>query len=261
VQPHLLAIEWTDPESKGFIDLFAEELFSSAAGLKGVVHPVVGRKGDSYRAKCNISVAGKSAELDYESFPEENKRWGMYLGVTRLTFSSLRRDKITKIEWKGKGKRRFLSKLAKIVSSPLGKPGAYKLSAPDKKKARRDVIERPGQAKFKSRLMVVYDRTCCISGCSVGEALDAAHIDQYYGSASDHPQNGLLLRRDLHALFDANLLGIHPESHTVHLSRDVLSSGEYVTVNGRSLRTPKYGGMAYAPSKEALRRRWKNFNK
>ena len=256
-----LAIEWTNPESKGFIDLFAQDLFISTAGLKDVVHPVFGRKGGSHRAKCNISVAGNWAEIDYESFPVENKRWGMYLGVTRLTFSNSKRNKITSIEWKDQGKRTFLRGLAKPARNPLGNLGAYKLGTLNKKKARRDVIERPGQLKFKSRLMVVYDGKCCISGCSVEQALDGAHIDKYYGPASDHPQNGLLLRRDLHALFDADLLAIDPHSRKVHLSRDVLSSRDYTAMNGRSLVTPRYGGIAYSPSDEALQRRWKYFRK
>ena len=41
--------------------------------------------------------------------------------------------------------------------------------------------------------------------------LDAAHIQPYLGPRSNHPQNGLLLTKEFHALFDAGYVTVTPE--------------------------------------------------
>ena len=57
-----------------------------------------------------------------------------------------------------------------------------------------------------------------MTGCTVFAVLEAAHIKPYQGENDNHPQNGLLLRADIHTLFDLNLLGIQPERLQVEIS-------------------------------------------
>jgi len=56
-----------------------------------------------------------------------------------------------------------------------------------------------------------------LTECSVTKAIEACHINPYRGPEDNHPENGLLLRKDLHALFDNNLIGIHPDTLIIHL--------------------------------------------
>ena len=53
---------------------------------------------------------------------------------------------------------------------------------------------RPGQGTFRLRLLNAYDRKCAITGEHALPVLDAAHIQRYLGPASNHPQNGIVLR-------------------------------------------------------------------
>lgn len=75
-----------------------------------------------------------------------------------------------------------------------------------------EVVRRRGQAKFRKRLLDAYSNTCAVTGCDAVEALEAAHITPYLGEETNHPQNGLLLRADIHSLFDLGLISIDPET-------------------------------------------------
>lgn len=75
----------------------------------------------------------------------------------------------------------------------------------------------------------------------------------------DHPQNGLLLRRDLHALFDAGLLAIDPRSKRAHFAKLTRNYPEYRRLHGKPLYNPNES--RYQPSLKALERRWKEFQR
>ena len=75
----------------------------------------------------------------------------------------------------------------------------------------RTVFLRRGQAKFRKALLDAYDRRCAVTGCSVDDVLEAAHIVPYRGNNTHRCDNGLLLRADIHTLFDLGLLWINRE--------------------------------------------------
>jgi putative restriction endonuclease len=120
------------------------------------------------------------------------------------------------------------------------------------------IVRRSGQSKFRDKLIELYERRCAISDCDAIEALEAAHIVPYYGPITNHPSNGLLLRADLHTLFDLGLLAINPETMTVLISPKRLNTC-YVSLIGKPLRLP--GDTNFHPSVEALakHRRWAGF--
>jgi len=76
-------------------------------------------------------------------------------------------------------------------------------------------ISRPEQAEFRKLLLRHFGTKCAISGNSVPEALEAAHIIPVQFGGSYDIGNGILLRRDLHALFDIGKLKIETTEPTV----------------------------------------------
>jgi hypothetical protein len=112
-----------------------------------------------------------------------------------------------------------------------------------------EIIRRKGQAKFRSALIAAYKGQCVLTGCDALEALEAAHIVLYKGEKTNHPQNGLLLRADLHSLFDLGLLAIDPRTMTVVLSEQLLNS-DYKNLAGLTIATPRERSLA--PNLEAL---------
>lgn len=112
-----------------------------------------------------------------------------------------------------------------------------------------NVVRREGQPAFRCALLDAYGGACAITGCAVEVLLEAAHIMPYRGKHTNHVSNGLLLRADLHKLFDLHLFRIDPRSRTVHLSPDLRRS-EYAKLDGAILRAT--ADPAHAAQREAL---------
>ena len=80
-----------------------------------------------------------------------------------------------------------------------------------RKRVARSIAVRRGQPKFRRALLDAYGSKCCITRCDAPEALEAAHILPYRGDETNHVQNGLLMRADIHTLFDLGLIAVTPE--------------------------------------------------
>jgi hypothetical protein len=120
----------------------------------------------------------------------------------------------------------------------------------------RLIAARRGQADFRRLLLERYSGRCVVTGCYVPAVLEAAHVCPYRHERDNHPANGLLLRADIHTLFDLNQIGIDPESLRVIVRPEARRAG-YETLHGTRLfvDTPS----ARRPSLTALKTRWALF--
>jgi len=112
---------------------------------------------------------------------------------------------------------------------------------------------RQGQPAFRKALFAAYEARCAITGCDVAEALEAAHIMPYRGTHTNDVRNGLLLRADLHTLFDLGLLRIEPGSCTIELA-PVMTGSAYRELEGQTLRLPR--ASRQRPDPDALRSKY-----
>ena len=71
-------------------------------------------------------------------------------------------------------------------------------------------VRREGQGTFRLRLLDLYGG-CAITGEKTQPVLDAAHIQPYLGPASNHVQNGLVLTKEFHTLFDKGYVTVTPD--------------------------------------------------
>lgn len=113
----------------------------------------------------------------------------------------------------------------------------------------RRVRDRTGQAVFRQKVLAAYGQRCCVRGESSLEVLNAAHIQPYVNSESNHIQNGLAFRTDLHKLFDAGLITIDDDYRLVTSNR--LKSGGYASYHGQKVFVPD------EVSRSPQRRPWK----
>jgi predicted restriction endonuclease len=118
------------------------------------------------------------------------------------------------------------------------------------------IVHRRGQPKFRRKLIEAYAGCCAVTGYDSVRALEAAHIKDYMGPDSNHVKNGLLLRADIHTLFDLGDLAINPETYEVVVS-DQLVETRYSSLAGLKLSLPE--DTSKHPSKEALEEKWSSF--
>lgn len=134
-------------------------------------------------------------------------------------------------------------------------PGSLK---DEREKKLREIVERRGQPDFRNKLITAYNGRCAVTGCDAVAALEAAHIVPYTGPHSNHVTNGLLLRADIHTLFDLDLIGINPGSLSISLSPAIRTS-VYAELHGQRLLGPVKA--TNTPKRDALLERWKRFRK
>lgn len=118
-------------------------------------------------------------------------------------------------------------------------------------------VRREQQGQFRLLLLDAYQGACAITGTDVSQVLQAAHINPYRGKRSQMVSNGILLRADLHLLYDAHLISIDPSSLTVRLS-ERLKETYYCTYNMKSLRIPD--DPLLTPDKRLLSLHFKQFS-
>ena|SRR5258708_5689056 len=99
-------------------------------------------------------------------------------------------------------------------------PITTKPEASDSKVGQRIQVwlkKRLGQKKLRDKLFEEYNGRYAISNCEIRAVLHACHIIPFALTGSNISTNAILLRSDIHDLFDADLLAIHPESYAIHL--------------------------------------------
>ncbi len=82
---------------------------------------------------------------------------------------------------------------------------------------------RVGQAAFKALVQEAYGRRCAVTGDKIVPVLQAAHIRPVTDDGENRVDNGLLLRSDVHTLFDRGYLGVHPVSRRLLVSQRLRS--------------------------------------
>lgn len=106
----------------------------------------------------------------------------------------------------------------------------------------RLVTPRLGQGAFKGMLLTAYRRHCAITGGRISPTLQAAHIRPVAMEGQHRLDNGLLLRSDVHTLFDNGYLGVD-ERHQLRVSprlRTEFGNGEeFYTRAGEAIRLPE----------------------
>ncbi|HHV6367958.1 TPA: HNH endonuclease, partial [Haemophilus influenzae] len=107
---------------------------------------------------------------------------------------------------------------------------------------------RPKQQQFRKSLIENLER-CVITGNMLTRVLQAAHIKPYAYGGSDDISNGLLLRADIHIMFDAGLINLRPDPFYknrcfIELSDDDLVRRSYPSfVNEITIQLPKFTNM------------------
>lgn len=98
----------------------------------------------------------------------------------------------------------FAERIARYAAQAASVPGAVF-------GAERLVRARLGQRPFQALVLDAYHRRCAVTGERIRPVLQAAHIVPVARGGENRLDNGLLLRSDVHTLFDSGYLGVDPK--------------------------------------------------
>lgn len=117
------------------------------------------------------------------------------------------------------------------------------------------VLHQPrlGQGIFRIRVLDSYDRACAVTTEHSLPVLDAAHIKPFAQGGGHEVTNGLVLRTDLHRLFDRGYVTVDEGDRFLvgdRLREEFENGKTYYALNGRRLALPT--GPQLRPSASAL---------
>jgi putative restriction endonuclease len=122
------------------------------------------------------------------------------------------------------------------------------------------VRRRIGQGTFRVAVTQAYQRQCAITRERALPALEAAHIRPFSETTEHYVQHGLLLRSDVHRLFDKGYITVTPELRVEasHRMKDDFNDGDnYMRLHGSEIWVPERRELR--PDPEVLA--WHNENK
>jgi len=119
-----------------------------------------------------------------------------------------------------------------------------------RKRQLREIAIRQGQPQFRRTLLRAYERRCAITSTDVADVLEAAHILPYLNEKRNHVSNGLLLRADVHTLFDLGLIAVGQDLEIL-MAASLRATRFGAELSTRRLRIPK--DPSCQPNPEALK--------
>ena len=122
------------------------------------------------------------------------------------------------------------------------------------------VTPRLDQGSFRLLVADSYERRCTMTGERTFPALEAAHIHRYFRGGDHSLSHGLLLRSDLHKLFDLGYLTVEPGTLKIKVSRKIREEFEngrdYYRLDDQPLRHPE--NQLAIPSLDKLKYHYEN---
>ncbi len=124
------------------------------------------------------------------------------------------------------------------------------------------VLVRPrlGQGAFRILVTDNYRRRCAISGERTLPALDAAHIRPFADGGRHEASNGILMRRDIHSLFDLGYVTVSPDMRfevSKKIREEYENGRHYYALHGTNIMLPD--DVRKHPERTALT--WHNENR
>lgn len=103
------------------------------------------------------------------------------------------------------------------------------------------VLPRLGQGAFRIIVADAYERRCALSSSHVLHVLESAHIKPFAVSGTHSPTNGILLREDIHTLFDLGYITVTPEYKvevSTKIKKEFDNGKEYYSMHGNPIHLP-----------------------
>src|SRR5690606_1469540 len=94
---------------------------------------------------------------------------------------------------------------------------------------------RRGQRQFREHLLATQGSVCAFTGSAPERVLEAGHLYSYAQLGTHFQHGGLMLRRDIHRLFDDGSLAVDPSRLRVDVAPDLANFPQYARLDGERL--------------------------
>ncbi|MEB0206087.1 HNH endonuclease [Pseudomonas sp. CCC3.1] len=238
---------WSHEELEASVQAYREMLEKQAAGIKFVKKHIY--RGLAERFDRKAGAFERRMQNISAIYEERGLKWVLGLKPQKNIGSAIKAQLIEMLDMQPLGDT-VVHELA-IAETEAEQQNVFdpKNVEDARKRVVASIVRRRGQSAFRKKLLAAYDTSCAITGCNQAEVLEAAHIHPYKGQHTHVVSNGLLLRADLHTLFDLYLIAIEPSTQLIHLA-PALSGSDYAQYQGLPLKTPTPASAR--PSVEAL---------
>jgi putative restriction endonuclease len=202
------------------------------------------RAGDFHIGCVMLSAPVFFAESEWVAPPADWAKTGIQQGKTYQLQS-------------GEGRRVLEECLARVRDGPRywNVESAAQIMAEGSERYGTPVPVRPrlGQGLFSLAVRDAYEGACAVTHEHSAPVLEAAHIKPYAQGGEHRVDNGILLRRDLHCLYDRGYVTITPDYvfRVGNRLRDEFKNGRsYYGLNGTTISVP--GKSLLRPGRELL---------
>ncbi|MCX5014787.1 HNH endonuclease [Streptomyces sp. NBC_00555] len=96
------------------------------------------------------------------------------------------------------------------------------------------VRTRQGQPAFRKQLLKDHGEVCAFTGPTPAAALQAAHLYSFADTGEHRDWGGLLMRADVHTLFDRGQITISPDTGLIEVSPDLHPYPAYAALHGQA---------------------------
>jgi putative restriction endonuclease len=215
---------------------FAWDAFGRANGAPDFDRYVRDVRRHSERAlDPDASQVGATILVQPFFLPQE--RW---IAPPRDWSSNLTRGKSYDTEV-GEGLRLWSEVRAALLASDASTPLAAAEGSPAPYGPPSLSLPRLGQGAFRVMVTDAYGRRCAVTGERTLPVLEAAHIKPFRLVLKHELANGLLLRSDLHTLFDRGYITVTPESRlrvSGRIREEFENGRDYYALDGVEVRSP-----------------------
>lgn len=111
------------------------------------------------------------------------------------------------------------------------KPGPRVLVEPPQGFGRALVRVRRGQQQFREQLLASQGSRCAFTGGAPARVLEAGHLYSYAQLGTHFKPGGLMLRRDIHRLFDDGMLAVEPSSLCIDVAASLATYPQYARLH------------------------------
>ena len=171
----------------------------------------------AYRSEHSSSwcdLGGQIGAADLRSLCTHPKSM---LSIRELEWSRLR-DRLDSVDWRASFD--LIERSVVIANHGFG---------------RRNVRVRKGQAAFRRLMLDRFGEVCAFTGSQPSQVLEAAHLYSYAALGNHQSHGGLMLRRDVHRLFDLGLLSVNPRDNTLDVHPGLRPYTAYADLHGKIL--------------------------